>query len=80
MHVRHLQKQSDKDKGITMAKETTVRARIDIELKTEAEEILHQLGLTTSQAINLYFSQIVLQRGLPFGINLPGSEEKDPAE
>ncbi len=40
-----------------MAKETTVRARIDEALKQEAEDILRQLGLTTSQAINLYFSQ-----------------------
>ncbi|ELT92707.1 hypothetical protein CAPTEDRAFT_130944 [Capitella teleta] len=54
-----------------MAKETTVRARIDESLKQEAEEILHQLGLTTSQAINLYFSQIILRRGMPFDVRLP---------
>ena len=54
-----------------MAKETTVRARIDESLKQEAEEILRQLGLTTSQAINLYFSQIVLHRGMPFEVRLP---------
>ncbi|KEI69376.1 type II toxin-antitoxin system RelB/DinJ family antitoxin [Endozoicomonas elysicola] len=54
-----------------MAKETTVRARIDESLKQEAEEILRQLGLTTSQAINLYFSQIVLHRGMPFEVCLP---------
>ncbi len=59
-----------------MTKDTTVRARIDTELKTEAELILRQLGLTTSQAINLYFSQIVLQRGLPFEVCLPENEEK----
>ncbi len=53
-----------------MAKETTVRARIDESLKQEAEEILRQLGLTTSQAINLYFSQIVLHRGMPFEVRL----------
>ncbi|MBO9483182.1 MULTISPECIES: type II toxin-antitoxin system RelB/DinJ family antitoxin [Gammaproteobacteria] len=54
-----------------MAKETTVRARIDEPLKQEAEEILRRLGLTTSQAINIYFSQIVLQRGMPFDVRLP---------
>ena len=59
-----------------MAKETTVRARIDEELKAEAEEILHQLGLTTSQAINLYFSQIVLRRGMPFEVRLPDADIK----
>lgn len=59
-----------------MAKETTVRARIDEALKQDAEEILHQLGLTTSQAINLYFSQIVLHQGMPFDVRLP----EEPAE
>ena len=59
-----------------MAKETTVRARIDEDLKAEAEDILKQLGLTTSQAINLYFSQIVLQRGMPFDVRLPDEKKK----
>lgn len=54
-----------------MAKETIVRARIDESLKQEAEAILRQLGLTTSQAINLYFSQIILHRGMPFDVRLP---------
>ena len=63
-----------------MAKETTVRARIDAELKAEAEDILRQLGLTTSQAINLYFSQIVLRQGMPFEVRLPktGAGQKKP--
>ena len=59
-----------------MAKETTVRARINEDLKAEAEDILHQLGLTTSQAINLYFSQIVLRRGMPFDVRLPDTKDK----
>ena len=49
---------------------------MDEELKAEAEDILHQLGLTTSQAINLYFSQIVLQRGMPFDVRLPEVKSK----
>ncbi|MGI9275204.1 MAG: type II toxin-antitoxin system RelB/DinJ family antitoxin [Endozoicomonas sp.] len=62
---------------LSMAKETTVRARIDEQLKEDAETVLRQLGLTTSQAINLYFSQIVLQKGLPFEVKLPGAKNKD---
>lgn len=57
-----------------MAKETTVRARISEELKQDAETILKQLGLNTSQAINLYFSQIVLRKGLPFDVVIPEEE------
>ncbi|MRI35101.1 type II toxin-antitoxin system antitoxin, RelB/DinJ family [Endozoicomonas sp. OPT23] len=59
-----------------MAKETTVRARIDESLKEEAEVILKQLGITTSQAINIYFSQIVLRQGLPFDVVLPDAEKE----
>ena len=54
-----------------MAKETTVRARIDETLKEEAETVLKELGITTSQAINIYFSQIVLRQGLPFEVTIP---------
>ncbi len=63
-----------------MAKETTVRARIDEALKTEAEDVLRQLGLTTSQAINLYFSQIVLRRGMPFDVRLPDAPRSGKSE
>ncbi|WP_422409715.1 type II toxin-antitoxin system RelB/DinJ family antitoxin [Endozoicomonas sp. ALB122] len=59
----------------TMAKETTVRARIDEALKEEAEQVLRKLGLTTSQAINLYFSQIVLRKGLPFDVVIPDKKK-----
>ncbi|MCL6268767.1 type II toxin-antitoxin system RelB/DinJ family antitoxin [Sansalvadorimonas sp. 2012CJ34-2] len=60
-----------------MAKETTVRARISEELKQDAEDILRQLGLNTSQAINLFFSQVVLRKGLPFDVCLPDEETRD---
>ncbi|WP_257254143.1 MULTISPECIES: type II toxin-antitoxin system RelB/DinJ family antitoxin [unclassified Endozoicomonas] len=58
-----------------MAKETTVRARIDERLKEEAEEVLRKLGLTTSQAINIYFSQIALRKGLPFDVVIPDEKK-----
>ncbi len=58
-----------------MAKETTVRARIDEALKEEAEEVLRKLGLTTSQAINIYFSQIALRKGLPFDVVIPDDKQ-----
>ncbi len=60
-----------------MAKETTVRARMDEDLKQDAEDILKQLGLSTSQAINLFFSQFVLRRGLPFDVVIPEDKKRD---
>lgn len=57
-----------------MNKVTTVQSRIDPELKRNAETILKKLGLTSSQAINAFYSQIVLVKGLPFDVKLPNHE------
>lgn len=54
-----------------MAKESMIRARIESRLKTEAEDILQQLGLSTTEAITLFYHQIRLTRGLPFEVRLP---------
>lgn len=50
---------------------TTVSARLDTSLKAEAENILSTLGLSHSAAISALYSQIVLQRGMPFDLKLP---------
>lgn len=54
-----------------MANTTAVYARIDTGLKENAEEILSQLGITPSSAIQMLYSQIVLTRGLPLDLHLP---------
>jgi len=56
-------------------KETYVRARVDAELKAETEDVLKQLGITTTEAIRLFMSQIRLRKGLPFPIELPGGND-----
>ena len=50
---------------------TPVYARIDTNLKENAEAILAQLGITPSSAIQMMYSQIVLKRGIPFDLHLP---------
>ncbi|MCT7875412.1 MAG: type II toxin-antitoxin system RelB/DinJ family antitoxin, partial [Lactobacillus iners] len=45
--------------------------RIDTTLKENAESILNQLGITPSSAIQMLYSQIVLQKGMPFELRLP---------
>lgn len=54
-----------------MANTTAVYARIDTPLKEKAEGILAQLGISPSSAIQMLYSQIVLQRGMPFVSRLP---------
>ena len=54
-----------------MANKSAVYARIDPGLKQNAEQILQQLGITPSSAIQMLYHQIVLTRGLPLDLHLP---------
>ncbi len=54
-----------------MTKSATVRARTDLELKIEAEDIFKSLGLNASDAINLFYYQVRLHKGLPFEVKIP---------
>ena len=54
-----------------MTNTNAVYARIDTNLKENAENILNQLGITPSSAIQMLYSQIVLQKGMPFELRLP---------
>ena len=54
-----------------MANTTAVYARIDKELKENAENILSQLGISPSSAIQMFYSQIILKRGMPLDLYLP---------
>jgi len=53
-----------------MAKTTTITTRIDPELKTNVESVFTQLGLTTTQAITLFFKQVEMHQGLPFSVRV----------
>ncbi len=56
-----------------MIKTTSVRARIEPGLKHNVESVFHSLGLTTTQAITLFFKQVELRQGLPFDVALPNA-------
>ncbi len=54
-----------------MSRTATVRARVDPGLKADVEKLFHRLGLSTTEAINLFYSQIRIRRGLPFSVEVP---------
>ncbi len=54
-----------------MAKNAYINVRVEEEVKTKAEEILNELGINTSTAIDLFLNQIILKDGLPFDVRLP---------
>lgn len=59
-----------------MAKTAIVNARIEPKLKSEAEEIFRRLGLTTTQALALFFAHVRNYRGLPFEVRLPNTRTR----
>lgn len=54
-----------------MAKTSNVFARVEPEVKEQAEQVLDRLGIPMSNAVGMFLRQIVLQRGLPFEVKLP---------
>jgi DNA-damage-inducible protein J len=59
-----------------MPKTETIRARVDVKLKADAEAVLEKLGLTASEAIRLFYRQVALRRGLPFDVKVPNVETR----
>jgi len=58
-------------KGMQIMKTSTISARIDPDLKQRVERVFRELGLTSSQAITLFYKQVELQQGLPFVVKIP---------
>jgi len=54
-----------------MAKTAMIRARTEPGLKSEVDRILKQLGITSTEAINMFYRQVKLQKGLPFDVKIP---------
>ncbi len=54
-----------------MAKTAMIRARITQDLKEDTEAIFKQLGLSTTEAVTLFLSQVKLYKGLPFPVRIP---------
>ncbi len=54
-----------------MAKTANVYARIEPETKEKAEFILQELGIPASNAINMFYKQIILTGGIPFELKIP---------
>ena len=59
-----------------MVKTDTIHMRISPKVKSEADSILSQLGMTTADAINIFLNQVILHGGLPFEVRLPSANAK----
>lgn len=54
-----------------MTRTANVFARIEPEIKEQAEQVLEKLGIPMSNAIGIFLHQVVLQQGIPFAVRLP---------
>ncbi|HBA51254.1 MAG TPA: type II toxin-antitoxin system antitoxin, RelB/DinJ family [Lachnospiraceae bacterium] len=59
------------------AKSANLYARIEPDVKEQAESILSALGIPASNAINMFYKQIILNRGLPFEVKIPAARVAD---
>jgi addiction module antitoxin, relB/dinJ family len=58
-------------KGGGLMKDATVSARVEYDVKKEAEDILRNLGVPVSVVINSLYRQIIERNGIPFSLTLP---------
>lgn len=59
------------------AKSANLYARVEPDVKERAEEILAALGIPASNAINMFYRQVILQQGLPFDVKIPRRHSLD---
>jgi len=54
-----------------MTKSAVIHARIDADLKAGAESILKQIGVSSAEAIRMFYRQIEMNNGIPFEVKIP---------
>jgi addiction module RelB/DinJ family antitoxin len=57
-----------------MAKNATINMRVDASLKADVEQILRALGISTTEAINMFLNRVRLSKGIPFPVQMTENE------
>lgn len=55
------------------AKTANVLARVEPDVKEQAETILAKLGVPASTVINMLYKQIIMTRSIPFSLSVPAA-------
>jgi DNA-damage-inducible protein J len=63
-----------------MSKTAMIRARTEPKLKKEVESIFEKLGLSSTEAINIFYKQVRLRKGIPFEIKIPNKVTRETFE
>ncbi len=54
-----------------MTKTATINMRVNPQIKSDAESIFASLGMTLTEAINVFLHKSVMEGGLPFDVKQP---------
>jgi len=60
--------------AFAMNKNAFVHVRVRPEIKSKAEKILSRIGLTHTEAVNMFYAQICNFKGIPFDARIPNKE------
>lgn len=55
------------------AKTANVLARVEPDVKEQAEAIMAKLGIPVSTVINMLYKQIIMTRSIPFSLSVPSA-------
>jgi len=59
-----------------MPKQSYINTRMETGTKRAAESVFRRLGLSPSEAIRLFYRQVILRRGIPFEVKVPNRETR----
>ena len=57
-----------------MAKTSTIHVRIEPEIKEQVDNILTEIGISTTDAVNMFFRQVIRYQGIPLDLRIPNAE------
>lgn len=63
-----------------ITKTASVRARMEPSIKKKAEMVLSQIGISPSEAINVFYRRIANDKGIPFSLSVPNAETRKAIE
>ena len=58
---------------MAVTKSANVNVRIQEDIKQQAEQILEMIGVPRATAIDMFYRQIILNKGIPFLLTIPKS-------
>ncbi len=63
-----------------MSKSSQVHLRIETNLKSEAEQVLHELGITPTQAMTMFYKAIAREHAIPLVLKIPNKKTRKVLE